>query len=258
MQFGFMGEEGVFWENRELDGKELSCDSEQWINFGGDKTWPSPEAEWGQFTGRKNWHPPEAFDCRPLTAALDGSAVILTSPVDPHYGIRTVRRVTLSRGRPEMTIVTTYERVSGEPARIGIWVIIQLKGPALIVVPLTDRPEKIKDFVLLGKDRPPSLKLNGWVSLTRDPAAAYKIGFESSTLGWIGTNSVLRIDSLRIRSASYPDKGSSAEVYTNPDPLRYVELEMLSPLHELKPGDQISQTNRYVLTRTLSESIRRN
>ena len=31
----------------------------------------------------------------------------------------------------------------------------------------------------------------------------------------------------------YPDRGASAEVYTNPDPKEYVELEMLGPLARL-------------------------
>jgi len=53
----------------------------------------------------------------------------------------------------------------------------------------------------------------------------YKVGFEGSSLLWIGDKHALRIDSLRAQGAEYPDKGSSAEVYTNPDPLKYVELD---------------------------------
>src|SRR5262245_43962467 len=51
MQFGFAGEEGVFWENRALDGRLadgqlLVWAAKDWVNFGGDKTWPAPEADW--------------------------------------------------------------------------------------------------------------------------------------------------------------------------------------------------------------------
>lgn len=249
MQFGFRGEEGVFWENSALEGKELSCENKEWINFGGDKTWPAPESDWGKFTGRTSWRPPSAFDCLPLDGATNGPDVILTSRVDPHYGLRSVRRIRLNPVLPEMTIETTYERIWGEPAPIGIWVITQLKEPVAAYAVLPELPDQLKDFIILSKERAPSLRIaNGLASLTRDSAAAYKVGFESSTLIWIGDKHGLRIDSPRTQ-APYPDKGSSAEIYTNPDPLRYVELETLGPLAQLKPGDKISHTNRYLLFR---------
>ncbi len=250
MQFGFRGEEGVFWENRKLDGQALSCERKDWINFGGDKTWPAPEVDWSKRTGRRDWHPPQAFDCMPLAAKIDGDDLVLTSPVDPNYNIRTIRRVQLDRFLPLMTITTTYERVSGEPARVGVWIITQLKDPVRIYAALPENPEQISECVVLGKEKPPTLTLtNSLASLARDSTNSYKVGFESHTLIWVGERDVLRIDSPRIKSATYPDQGSSAEVYTNSDPLKYVELEMLGPLHDLKPGEKISQTNRYFLLR---------
>ena len=56
--------------------------------------------------------------------------------------------------------------------------------------------------------------------------------------------------------AEYPDEGSSAEVYTNSDPLKYVELEMLGPLQTLKVGDSVSQTNTYTLSRIPASETR--
>jgi hypothetical protein len=47
----------------------------------------------------------------------------------------------------------------------------------------------------------------------------------------------------------YPDDGCSAEIYTNPDPLPYVELEMLGPLTKLVLGDKITRTSSYTLLR---------
>ena len=58
---------------------------------------------------------------------------------------------------------------------------------------------------------------------------------------------MLRIDSPRVPETDYPDSGSSAEVYTNPNPLQYVELEMLGPLHTMKVGDKIERRNTYTL-----------
>jgi len=256
MRFGFIGEENVFWENGELEGKPLDCESKDWINFGGDKTWPSPEADWSKFTGYKDWHPPPAFDCMPLHAGVEGVDLILTSPVDPYYGIRTTRRVHLQAPMPTMTITTTYERVSGQPAPMGIWVITQLKDPLGVYVPLPLSQAPNSDFILLGKERPPSLKAeHGLLSLNRSPDLPSKIGTASGTLLWISEKYALRIDSPRANNAEYPDKGSSAEVYTNPNPLRYVELEMLGPLGFLKPGEKMVQVNRYTLYRRTNLSV---
>jgi hypothetical protein len=255
MQFGFVGEEGVFWENRTLDGRRvdgrpLQWSSGQWVNFGGDKTWPSPEAHWGQFTGRKDWRPPPAFDGMPAEARVDGAALVLSSPVDPFYGIRTRRRIQLHRSKPELTITTTYERVSGEEAKIGVWVITQLKEPLGLFAPLPKRSVFTNGYTLLGKGSPPSVKTtNALLSLHRDAKDAYKIGLDADSLLWVGANHVLRIDSPRQRGAEYPDKGSSAEIYTNPDPLQYIELEMLGPLRAMKPGDKIEHRNTYTLMR---------
>src|SRR5262249_15485442 len=85
--------------------------------------------------------------------------------------------------------------------------------------------------------------------LSRNPKAPHKIGTEAHTLLWVGEKVALRIDSPRTALAGYPDQGSSAEVYTNPDPIKYIELEMLGPLHKMKPGDKIEQVNTYRLFR---------
>jgi hypothetical protein len=255
MQFGFVGEEGVFWENRALDGRivdgrPLQWSSGQWGNFGGDKTWPSPEADWGRFTGRKSWRPPPAFDGMPAEARVEGDTLTLSSPVDPFYGIRTRRRIRLHSSKPEMTITTTYERVTGETAKIGVWVITQLNEPAGLFAPSPAKSVFTNGYTLLGKDHPPSVKAtNGLISLLRDAKGAYKIGLDADSLLWVGAKHTLRIDSPRRRGAEYPDKGSTTEIYTNPDPLQYIELETLGPLRLMKPGDTIEHRNTYTLKR---------
>jgi hypothetical protein len=65
----------------------------------------------------------------------------------------------------------------------------------------------------------------------------------------VGKTAALRIDSARVDGAEYPDQGSSVEIYTNPDPLDYIELETLGPLQNLKAGDRIERVNTYTLIR---------
>jgi hypothetical protein len=254
MQFQFIGEPGPIWENRALDGQTHPSRATNWINFGGDKTWPAPEAEWPKPFG--GWLPPAAFDSMPVEARIERDQVKLISPVDPEYGIRIVRRVFLGPGVHQMTISTRYEKVSGEPKKVGVWTITQLQEPAGLFAPVPGPSRFEAGFRLLGKDPPPSLKVLDTarpplrlVSLQRNPAAAHKIGLESGSLLWVGEKQMLKIDLPRLRNAEYPDGGCSAEIYTNPDPLQYIELEMLSPLATMKRGSVMEWANIYSLLR---------
>ena len=250
MQFRFAGEEeGPFWENRPLDGMKPEPESKEWGNFGGDKTWPAPQADWSRLTPRA-WPPPVAFDSMPVETQEDGFLVKLISAVDPHYGIRAYREIQLDLDRPVMTITTTYEKVSGQPLKASVWVISQLKDPVAAFASLPEFERFREGYNRQSDELPASFKIDdGLLSLTRDPKTSHKIGTDAGALFWVGKDSVLRIDSARKISGDYPDDGCSAEIYTNPDPLAYVELEMLGPLHKMVVGDKITRASSYTLLR---------
>jgi len=250
MQFRFAGEEdGPFWENRALDGKAPDPQSKEWGNFGGDKTWPAPQSEWERMTSRA-WPPPAAFDSMPVETKEDGFVVRLISPVDPHYGIRTLREISLDLRRPVMTITTTYEKVSGQPLKVSVWVITQLKDPVAAYASLPEFERFREGYNRQSDELPAQLKIeNGLLSLNRDPKASHKIGTDAGALFWVGKEAVLRIDAPRGIIGEYPDDGCSAEIYTNPDPPAYVELETLGALHKMIVGDRITRTSTYTLLR---------
>jgi hypothetical protein len=248
MQFGLLGQAGVLWENRALDGGLPDWNSPEWANFGGDKAWPAPEAQWATFTLRAGWRPPPAFDAMAFDARVEPEGdVTLISAVDPFYHIRVQRRIHLDPTLPVMTIKTTYERTSGSPIRVGIWTITQLADPAGLYAPLPQKARGV-GYVLFSKDHPTRVSAKkGLLSLERDKKAGHKIGCESASLLWVGPACSLRIDSPRAADAEYPDQNSSAKIYTNPDPLPYVELEMLGPLQIIQSGGRIEQVNTYTL-----------
>jgi len=69
--------------------------SQQWGNFGGDKSWPNFRPTGRQFR-RRGWPPPTGFDAAADAIEINGTEVTLTTPVDTSYGIRE-RRVIKSR-----------------------------------------------------------------------------------------------------------------------------------------------------------------
>ncbi|HMK29284.1 MAG TPA: hypothetical protein VK473_06315 [Terriglobales bacterium] len=250
MQFRFVGEDGPLWENGLFYAKLPDPRSSDWGNFGGDKSWPAEQANWEKMTGR-NWPPPAAFDAMAVEAKVDGDELVLTAALDPGYGIRETRRIKLSPLLPEMAITTTYEKVSGDPVPVAVWVITQMREPERVFMLLPEKSAYPKGYnQQLGDTPPQDLKLDGrLLSLTRDAKAPHKIGSDGSSLLWMDDKYVLQIDSRRIPGVEYPDQGSSTEVYTNPDPLPYVELEMLGPLATMKVGDTLERTSTYRLSR---------
>jgi hypothetical protein len=71
---------------------------------------------------------------------------------------------------------------------------------------------------------------------------------------------VVRVDA-EIGRGEYPDGGCVTEVYTNPDPLKYVELETLGPLTTMNAGDRIKRTTVYTViprsTSALEDELRK-
>ena len=173
---------------------------------------------------------------------------MLTSPVSARFGIRTERRLTLVPDAPKLQVVTTYEKVSGPPVETAVWIITQAKDPEAVFLPVPAEskfPDGIAPEWKLPKE---FARLQaGLVRLTRDPKESHKIGNDAESIVWVGAHEVLRIEVRRMAGAAYPDAGCSTEIYTNSDPVPYVELETLGPLHRLKIGDRISATNSYTL-----------
>lgn len=249
MEFGFLGEESPFWQKESLFGKTPDPNSSDWANFGGDKTWPSPQSNWPKITPRA-WPPPVAFDSMPVTAQIRGDQVTLISTVDPHFGIRTYRMITLDPTEPVMRITTRYEKVIGEPVSVGVWVITQTDDPVGIYIPVPDPTLFPSGYTSQSSDLPSGLKFSkGLLSLTRSETKSTKIGTDAETLLWVGRDSMLRIDCRRDADRRYPDNSSSAEVYTNPNPDAYVELEMLGPLQLLEVGKRMDASSTYTLLR---------
>lgn len=255
MQFRFQGGENTFWEDSQLYGKTPNPKSEEWANFGGDKSWSAPQSEWGKITSR-SWPPPITFDSVPVKAKLENNELTLISEIDPFYGIRFYRKITLEPNKPIMKITTTFEKVKGDSQEVSVWTITQLNEPVSVYAAIPQNSIFPQGYNKQSDDLPANLKIdNGILSLKRDREKAHKIGSDASTLLWVGENVAIRMDSPRIDKANYPDNNSNSEIYTNYDPKAYVELEFLSPLKTLQLGEKMDLTVTYTLFKTTSENL---
>ncbi len=245
MQFRRIGSKGgPFWENPALAGKPMT--EKPWEashgSFGGDKTWPAPQSAW-------NWPPPDVFDAAPLSFRVPGDgSVILSSPVSPRFGVRTERHFRLKPDSDSIEVTTIYEKVQGPPVEVGVWVITQTQDPVAAFLPIPKGTRFQEGFShQWGVPTNHVVVRQDWVELRRDKAASHKIGNDAGQIVWVGKEWVLSIQTDRDAAAPHADEGCSTEIYTNPDPTPYVELETLGRLQTMKVGDRLSATNRYTL-----------
>lgn len=239
-------QDGPFWENRALDGQLHDPTSREWFNFGGEKCWPAPQTSWLQQQGRE-WPPPAGFDSRSVEVASHETGITLTSPVDSAYGIQVVRHMELEPDRPTMRMCTEYKKLAGPAVKVAVWTITQMHEPERVFALLPAESAFANGHIQLLMGDPADLKIEGrLLSLVRHPQEYIKLGTAASSLVWVGPNGVVQID-VEQKQGEYPDGGCVTEIYTNPDPHRYVELEALGPLTTMLVGDRIELNTVHTL-----------
>jgi lysophospholipase L1-like esterase len=252
--------QGSFWKNPAF-GKDLKPDAEGWINQGGDKAWPAPQAEWPKIA-RRGWPPPTTFDAAPYTASIKDAKVELLSPFDSSYGIRVRRTIALDPLKPVMTIRTVYEKVQGPPVPIAVWTITQVNPPERAYILLPEHSALPQGYTNLLPGAPSNPNVNGrLLSVVRDPRQNTMLGSDGETLLWVGDGPDLLIENKSPQAADsgaqWPEQGSHSKIYTNAaEAAKYVELELLNSVQTLKPGQEASMTTTYTLVaRTESDPL---
>ncbi|NBX33914.1 hypothetical protein EBR16_00860 [bacterium] len=235
--------EGVLWQNPALHGEAVRPEAESWTNFGGDKTWPAPESRWMKNAAGK-WMPPKVFDQSRLTARLTAEGLLLESPIDALSGVRFTRLIRPA-GHHTLAVTTTYAKVQGDPIEIAVWVVTQLAEPR--VVATTANPQGNPVNLGFGKVKGVEIE-KGVVFWKRYPDVCAKLGTTGPALAWVGDRQTLLITSVPgVPTGVFAGEGNRAEIYVNPDPLPYVELETLGHLRTLRVGESTACTNFYRL-----------
>jgi hypothetical protein len=244
MRLSLIGGSNVLWENPDLAGKTFPTDDATWHNIGGEKMWPTQQKDlFKKYTGHDAWPPPWPWDAGPSRAEPIANGVRLTLPHDQRFGAHAVREFTLDRQKPLVHVRQWIEKTEGEPAQMTVWTVCQVNAPMLSLLPSPDG--KYSDF-----DAHSNLMTTeaGYVALGRDEKKGLKIGIPASGRnGWVASvfatpaqKIMLVLSHELVTNARYPDDGLQAELYTSPkDFAYYTEMEMLSPLIELKAGERL-------------------
>ena len=247
MRFGYIGGPNMLWENPDLLGKTLtslglSGNRKDWVNFGGDKLWPAPQERW-------NWPPDPELDPGEHTVTItDKLGVYMFGEPSKKSGVLFRRLITMSPDSAEVTIVNTMFNSSNENQKWSVWEIAQTDNPDTAIAPksLTGEPYNI---MTTEKINPRTVVVvSGQVIVKRDTKLSGKIG-TTNPLGWLkctkaGTTFEMKLENQK---GTYPDKDCRQQIYWNPDPLKYVELELLGPIKSFGSSAAISTTVHWSL-----------
>ena len=261
-----------------------------WLNFGGEKIWPAPQ---GWDTPEQWPGPPDpvidsgiyTFD--PSGAQEDANAVTLTSPVDSRTGLQIVKKVTLSKIRSEIIVNATFINTGNIKRKWSVWPVIQMNTGRedllyryQVICPVnTESIFKDGFKVIHGLVNNPQNRLDENGNLRIDYMYLVgKVGLDSDS-GWVGfcdriAGKVFVAMAQYQPEENYPDNNSvqiwsqgKGMIYSrnkisgfiddrilNPP---YMEIELLSPLKEIRPGESLTFEYR-MLTCTIpvDESIK--
>ena len=241
-----------------------------WKNYGGDKTWPSPQG----WETDQQWHgPPDpVLDTGRYTVdefTTDGQQAVLsmTSPPDPRTGVQITRRFTVRQATTRVTLEIQFKNVTDAPIRWSIWDVLQLRAekvapdgrlslePSCVVTaPLNPDSRFPRGYnVMFGAQDNPQWQTDPASGLF---AAPYlweigKVGLDSPD-GWIAFSNPAAgfafVEQFTYEpGGDYPDGGATVEVWTvgagqvdNLDftgkDIYHMETEVLSPFRTIPPG----------------------
>ena len=242
------GKKNIFKINTDEQGK---TGEDHFVVRGGHRIWLAPEDQ-------RTYLP----DNSPVKHELLPDGVRLENPPEATWGIKKELKVTLA---PDSSVVTLEHRATNEgsaPATLATWGISVMEPGGLEIIPrpplgehprdlLPNRIQVLWPYTNTADDR--------WrwgrefITLRQTPhSSPTKLGL-MHRMKWIGylTRHALFIKTINYEEgASYPDFGCNFETFTN---AQMLEIESLSPLRTLAPGESVGHTESWRLFGSIPE-----
>jgi hypothetical protein len=231
------------WLNAEETGKVHPTDPKVWRNYGGYKTWPAPQSRWG-------WPPDPLLDAAPATVRpwmrsgkLFGLEII--GQDSPQSGIAFVKYLHLDPASGALSLRQEMHALASDPnpVRWAVWSVTQVDGDGRIVAPLNPKSRHAGGVYFYDPRYRRSLqwKTKEGLLIVKNLGEAGKWGLDANG-GWMawlkGRLAYVKRFPAREPGADYPDESSNVQIWTNPAPLHYSEMELTGPIRDLEPGSR--------------------
>lgn len=212
--------------------------------------------KWNLVGGHRLWHCPEKYprtyipDNTPVIYRKTKDGAVIYKPSDPWVNIDKELEISLSLDESTITLDHKLTNRNAWPVELAVWALTVMDKGGVSVVPLIDRISHFTDGVkgsnlilLWSYSRMDDSRVhwgNKYIMLTQDSniKTNFKFGISNED-GWaayINEGDMFIKTFQYINDAQYPDRGINYESFVNDFML---EMETLSPLKKLEPGDHI-------------------
>lgn len=223
----------------------------------------SAPPEWLSYGGHRLWHAPEVFprtyypDNEPVPYEITGNTILLDCPEENTNHIKKQLQITLAAEGTGVTLKHVIKNTGVWSKPLAAWCLSVMAPGGRAIIPQEDykphpdclvpaRPLVLWHFTRMNDPR--YVWGDRYIQLIQDPAATskQKIGV-ANTKGWAAY--YLEGDLFIKRypydpDAVYTDMGCNTELYTEAG---FLEVETLSPLKNLAPGESLEHTEIWSL-----------
>lgn len=211
---------------------------------------PTPSGDFHFRGGHRLWHAPESM---PRTYAPDTgelriteipNGIILETQTEPGTGIRKRIEIQIAPDKPSVSLNHTLINDGLWAVELAPWAITQFRLGGTAILPLPTKqvdeagllPNRQLSFWTYSRLTDPRLSLrDDFILFHADALPSFKIGYFNQN-GWLAyyVDGVLFKKTFDVQiNTDHPDNNSNAELYCDH---RFLELESLGPLTQLKPG----------------------
>ena len=253
LRYAFIGEKSLF---AEFPAQKADPNTEKWHSFGGHRLWHGPEDI------VRTYMP----DNDPVHIELRPASVLVQQNIEPRTQLQKEMEVCLGSTGTHVQVTHRIRNHSLFDVRLALWGITVMTTGGRAVLPLPPRgshADHLQAQTSLNLWAYTNLRDPRWhlgerlITLQQDPAntEAQKIGLSRSD-GWLaylkGERAFINQTHFR-EGQSYPDEGSSAELYVDQ---KILEMESLSPLTTIKPGDFAELVEDWYLIKGINPDAR--
>ena len=252
IRYGFCGSENMF---HEVDNEAGLSGGTEFRLYGGHRLWVWPEVA-------RTYFP----DNRPVEVTTFGNAVRFISPVEdfsPGTNLQKQMEISLDPEGTRVCIEHTIANQGADTTELAVWCPTMLRAEGRAILPLPPRvpmdPQHYQSVGVMALWSFTDFADPRWVLGTEflelqqrnNPQGRFaeQMAGTWNPAGWGAYHSDGMLFVKRaapIRGARYPDSGCNFEMFTDP---HFLELETLSPIVTLKPGQSASHTETWALFR---------
>jgi hypothetical protein len=225
------------------------------------------EAEFVARGGHRIWIAPEndrtyVPDNSPVTHELLPNGVRIVNPAAEPWGVRKELTITMAAETSEVTLEHRATNLGPAPATLATWGITVVEPGGLEIIPRPPLGEHPRDLLpnrtqVLWPYTDTSDDRWRWgrefITLRQTPhSSPTKLGL-MHRMKWVGylTRHALFIKTFGYEEgATYPDFGCNFETFSN---AQMLEIETLSPLRTLAPGESVGHTESWRLFGSIPE-----